>query len=318
MQEKRNLQNMQAYLASLITTPVDSHGFPVIRNLFFYGTNNSLYQAYINYWHDDSFLDNTKQVEKIWETTWTPFVKLQYVLTKIIENTELSGIAGDWWTIPDSAKLSIYNNVALDKLLQEEYPEGLRWLNGGKSSFNLNDHVPEMTARELLNAVKELFALYDVIEDDQLKLNKKNTQLQQDPIDWTEKAEPEYANTKVSRQGLKLDYTDDPNDLAFKSDQLLPYTLGDGQQEITTLIGVPYELSYGDTQHPDYNTWKTLILSQGGTSDELEHNEYTLRLFFDRHIQQDAQGDDYWMSCHSETDTAGTVIGDYSLDFDGT
>lgn len=312
--------NFQSYLSDLITTPVDSHGFPTIRNLTAYGTSNNLYTLYLNYYHDGNFIDNTEELTKDWYMTYIPFVKVVYILDKIIENTSLSDVAGGWLDIGDIAQLVIYNNRTLDQLFYELYPSDVnnQYFNGGKSSFSLNDHVPEMTAKEFLDVLVDGFALFHRVVNNVLYIDKKVTPLSLPPIDWTTKQEPEVNEDILEDEGFYIEFTKDEKDTYQVDMQHDPLTVGDGVNRLPIPWSVPYNVTLADTHHDDLNQWKMIVISQILSNTEgLGENEYGLRFFFDRGIQEDADGADYWMADYSDTDTQGNSIGDLSLTISG-
>lgn len=317
VEDKR--QSFHDFVDANILDASADYAFPVIKNKSFYDVSNTEFQEYINFWSDGSFINNTAHDEEVWEHTFVPLVKLKYIFSKIIDQvSSITSISGTFYNLADTQNLLIYNNVALDEVTYADYTGTLQYFNHYKQSFDLNDHVPEITAKAFLFTFLKGFKLFGVIESGVLNIYKKTDQISLPAIDWTHKANAKYTGQVNEKKGFLISLSEDANDLNTSSTQLQPYTVGLGGIPVTVPFGTLVEESDFAT-YPTSHSWKIPVAIQKGTSSagKLGKNNYTFRLLLYRGLQDDSNNNSYPMAQNSSTDYAGTEIGSYSLDIDG-
>lgn len=289
--------------------------FPVMQALNLYADQNSQYEGYVNYWKAGAQIDNTPQVDKTWEHTFIPFLRVTYLLAKLVDQLGLAGIAGDLYEIIQAEALCIWNNVTLDDPVEGNFTPPAVYLNQYKQSVDLNQHVPELSGRDLLDRLSFL-NFYLEIKNSVLYLKKKVTPLRRPIIDWTEKAEPPYETEIPDLAGWRMEYDtaekDDTSTILLQADPL-----GGGENVLTFPTYPVYYIMQQDT-HGGSGIWNILLYTAQGTSEALAlENDFGVRFFFYRGLQANSEGDDYPMGTNTDEDTAGAAIGDLRLSFSG-
>jgi len=296
---------------------------PMIYNTEFYGEANSLYGHFINYWREGDQITPAWHSEEIWRHTYIPFLKFTYLLEKIATAAGFSGTTGDFITNSDISQLCLYNNYALDQVEQRvNVASGAtEYLNGFKPEINLNDHAPEMSGSDFLNAFTEFFNIYTEIKDNRICFKKKVDQLRHKAIDWTKKSEPDYSRTINNKDGITFSFETDNDDTFYIVGQLAPKTVGNGEEPIKVKFKPLHDndLVVFDNQSGANTTFTIRLptLKQKGSSDELGlgKNETALRVLFDRGLKPDSQGRFYPMGQHGSKDINGDLAGLLSLDW---
>lgn len=311
------LNSFHDYALSLYNTPVDSHCFPVMLNLGFYGGENSSFLKYINHISNGQVLENVPEDTETWKHTFVPMVRVPYVINKLLENTDVTTVEGTYYESADIQGLLIYNNVSLDEVTFDDFSGGDQYLNHYKQAFDLNDHVPEMTGKEFFIRILNSFQLSSVIEDKKIVISKKIDQVNKMPIDWSSKAQNKYSRSLVQQSGYTIDYDRDDDDLKKSSSQLKSFVVGDGEQALT----MPFDTlidQFSISDEPITHSWLIPVVIQKGTSDagKLGNNPYKFRLLIDRGKQEDNNGNEYLMAQHGHTAYDNTELG-ISLAFDG-
>lgn len=306
----------QNRVAEVNATPVDSHAWPMLFWLNFYqGSNRRKFTSYINAAVGGNFIENQPYADPAWETTFVPFVKLPYIFARIAANTALVSTWAGYFDDTDIQQLLVFNNRAVDELIEDIYEEGddTKFINGFQLNIDLNRHVPEMTARELLSRFLSAFALWYDYTGTTITFYKKQDQLDDAPIDWTHLTEPGYTATRNRREGFTLDYQETEDQYTDPA-QLQPYTYGDGKDDIE----LPFH-TLNMTSRSAYVVAANLklpILNQAGSSTEggLGDNDFSFRLLFDRGMQPASNSQTYRYGSHDYSNYAGSAVGSLSLD----
>ena len=307
-------QNLQAYItaAAAGNEPV---AFPVVYAPQFY-PRNLRFRRYINHRIGGVYLTNDTDTEFGWLTTYVPYVRLRYILDQLAAELGITDIVFDLPTAEaaDLNDLLIYNNVSLDELQYDIFiPEGYSTeKNGFKTTINLADHVPDYTADELLNRLRQSFNLHIAFERNRLFLRKNIDQVTQSPEDWTQRTDPAYQRTTNEGGGVRLQFAEDTSKNTAVHDA---YDIGDASNEYT----LPFRPLH-DRTIPLFESgnarWKIVAIEeQSGTSEplDLETENQTLRLFFDRGQQPNENDDLYWQGSIEATNYDGDSIGALSL-----
>lgn len=167
--------------------------------------------------------------------TFIPFLKLKWVLELLLNKIGYRILNTDWTsTAPDFDKITIWNNAELNCELTTEY----RQLEVGGSftgisyfeeyaitrtklpvAFELKEHVPNMTLGNFINGIRKLFGIIPVF-DFKFKTVKllflKDILDQEDYIDWTDKADPNYDIEANDYKGITFAFKRDDKDKRIK------------------------------------------------------------------------------------------------------
>lgn len=307
--------NLQAYIdtAAAGNEPV---AFPVVFAPDFY-PRNFYFRFYINHRIDGNYLTNGYGVEYGWKTTYVPFVRLRHVLDLIATELGIDDIVFDIPTAQaaDLNSLLIYNTLSLDQLrLENSVVHGEEEKNGFATSITLADHVPDYTAAELLDRIKGTFNLNLRFERNKLFLRKNLQQTINPAQDWTSIINPRYERSTNEGGGVVLMFEEDSDTPWSPTHD--NYTVGDGSNDFT-LPSRPLHDRTLSLFESNNERWKVAAIEgQTGTSVplDLETEQQTLRLFFDRGQQTNEAGRSYWMGSTSTTNYSGGSTGGISLD----
>jgi len=316
--------NLQSFISTAASTPHDAVAFPVVYNTSFYGQQNRRWRNYINWRLDDTYVDNQHYVgEQVWEVTYVPYVRLRYLLDLISTEAGLDDIVFDLSATEaaEMEKLLLYNNYPLDRIHTEVVLTdglGTSFRNGFVTEIDLKNHVPDYTAKELLERIAGGFNLHFRWRNNTLYLVKNVSQLSQQAVDYTNHTSPPYERSPVEGNGVTLKFT--PTDDPPLSPQLEDYAVGDGSNEVVLPFRPLYERSIFNFFDDDRSEWKIASIQQKGSSPayEQETELATLRIFFDHGEQEDADGDTYWMGSPDNLAYDDSNIGTFSLDFTGS
>lgn len=307
--------NLQAYITAA-TAGTEPVAFPVVYAPDFY-PRNFRWRFYINNRIDNTYLNNEYGSEFGWATTYVPFVRLRYIFDLIANEAGLAGIVFDLPTVQaeDMDSLLIYNNVTLDNLrLERSFEFGELEKNGFKKSITLADHVPDVTAQQLIQRIADYANLNLRFERGTLYLRPNIRQIAQPAKDWTSITDPQWKRTTSEGGGVVISFEED-------TDTPWPpthdnYTIGDGTNELV-LPARPLHDRTLPLSQVDNEYWKVAAIEgQTGTSEPLgiETENQTLRLFFDKGQQDNETGKPYWMGSVGTTDYDDNPIGEISLD----
>jgi len=315
-----NQSNMTDYITDSHTNGNTKIAFPTYYNDAQYENGNPAFEGYINYYENGQLKQNTPQTTEQFEHTVVPFVRIPYIFEQIVANSDIKAISGDFYNLADTQQLVIYNNYALDQISEyfDVSTSAIRFLNGFKASIDLNQHIPDISAKDALKLL-DFANVYYEIKGETLYIRNKINQLLQPAISWTKKAEPGYNIEYEDREGFSLEYPTDDTDIAKRANQLTPITIGEGVEPITLPIGTIYEDMRSIFLNPDSFTWSVPIIQQKGSSDELKigMNETGIKLLFDRGLQNNSRGNTYPFGTHKSTNYEGNSVGTYTLDWSG-
>lgn len=306
--------NLQAYITAA-AAGAEAVAFPAVYAPNFY-PRNFRWRSYLNHRIGGSYLTNGYDAELGWATTYVPFVRLRHVLDRIAAQAGLSGIIFDLPTAQaaDMNAILIYNNLTLDDIrLENSLTFGEKEKNTFLTTITTAEHVPDYTAQQLLQRIAGSFNLHLRFERGALYLRANIKQVQQPPKDWTSITEMAYQRTTTQGGGVTIQFEEDTDEAAAIH---APFTVGDGSNTLT-LPFRPLQDRTATLFEAANARWKTAaIIDQLGTSKplDLETENQTLRLFFDRGQQTNETGQTYWMGTSGTTDYDNNTIGDISLD----
>lgn len=264
--------------------------FP-IKNLDFYGDKNIDYAGYMNYYKND-FVQNTDAGGRPQNTNClVPFPFLLYILNRIAQQLGYLGVSGPWTEEEDIKRLVIYNNYALDKLVDGR--------NAYNQQIDFRNHVPDMEIGKFLIAIKNLFGLSffinprtRYIEITKLQDVVRNTNFQ----DMNRLASAEYQKTPYQGNGfllsMKIDNADELSKELSTTDY--NYQIEGTEEKFETEAGTLFQIDEED-QITGNRSWSIPQTRQRGSSPEFELgiNNFSLRLLFYHGLQPDSQGNLY-------------------------
>jgi hypothetical protein len=231
-------------------------------------------------------------------------------------------LVGDWAENTEMQSLLFFNNRTLDALYHPQnyirttlgrnyvYPP----YNGFAEQYNLADHLPDITAYELLLWLASTFALTYQVRGGRAYIRSIESQLNQRPLDWTEKTEPSYSAETAQYDGFTLDYERQGYDNVVVG-QLEPYAQP-GQQpwQHKSRFFSLYHNSYAD----DEREWLVPEFQGKASSPALQTSErMPAMLLLWRDVKEDSAGNEYPLATAGNTDFAGASTGAHTLNWQG-
>lgn len=328
------LTDWAAHLAAVLATP-DDHVFPVVYAPEFFDTSrNAAWALYINH-TDDAGLYSINAVgadldegedpfSRGWARSVVPMPFVAAILEKVFGMAGATALAGDFTEIADVYdKLILFNNRTLDTLYHPQnyirtvlgryykYPP----LNGFAESYNLADHLPDVTAYDFIIWLSTTYALTYQVRGGRAIIRTIESQLGQTPENWTARMEPAYAAETAQYDGYNMDYERQGNDDVV-ADQLEP--LSDAGEDIwqhKSRFFSLYHRSLADTERE----WLVPEFSGKASSPATQSSEAMPAMMLHWHgVQEDSAGNEYPMATHHQTNYAGESLGDYTLNWKNT
>jgi len=316
---KRNNFNLQAHITALESTPAETHCWPVIRNEEFYTVpKNPYYENYINYRHGTHKGANEPRDDKYFKFNQVPQVKIKYIFDQIAANMGFLW-EGDFYESPEFAALCIYGNYAGDLTLQEGYETGLKYLNGFTEKFDLAKQVPDIDAQTFVLRVMDILNVYPVVSKKRVVMKKRRDQLKARILNTDEAVSPSSIKMQiVAQKGFTMRFKEETSDTFIDDSYLEPYVLGGGVT-IKEFEARPLSDYQPIIDYIGGAAFRVAALKALGNSDELDvgkTNTAGFRLFFCWGLHQ-GEYYNYMLGTHLNTDYAGNVLGDFSLELDG-
>lgn len=316
------MENFKAYVESVVATPADTHCYPLMRWINFYDAKVTGYRDTVNPVFDGVALSNMHtDDEKAWLYTYSPAIRMPYILERIRVAAGLGFVAG-WLADNADAQLMVEMSDRSNDALYHDFTQDnvYQWINGFEQSINLNNHVPKMTAFDFLKKKAEALNLLIEYRDGGLYINKALNAQVDEPVDWSEYMDPKRFDRTITKpEGVVVKYPLDQNEAWVNVDQLLPYTSGDGGNRIE----MPFNVFYmGAPALPnEYGYFRCPITKRVGKSPALGQQLATLALhpMFFRGGGLVTTGEAYEYATADELATDGTtVLGGLSFELDGT
>ncbi len=293
--------NTEFYVKDINQNSVATHAFPVLRWNNFY-EDNPIFEKWINYCLDEITIQNDLETERQWKHTYIPFVRLKYVVERIISAVGYRLSNNHFWNDVWTQELLIFNNRAIDRLVvpfntQEQF------INSFQTIISFADHVPDLSGKDFLFFIAEQFGLYLSFDGGLISFVSKNDQVTKQAVDWTKKSEPQYVIDEGQEKGYILQQRNQYDEYQSQ-EQLLPYRIGNGSQEILLPFGSAY-MGYHNTlyiphiqQAGSFNASSTRITGIDPATgvaitetDTLEaDNSYDLRLLSYQGMVSDING----------------------------
>jgi hypothetical protein len=267
-------------IRAALTTEPDDFVLPTFQNIFIYDLKNGEFQEYINDNRDGSIPANGWHPTMVCEHTFCPQVRFLYILEKALAVYETR--TGESITVLTDAphaqtisELTLFNLVTIDNFIKEEQRTGGGiYKNAYQRLVNLNNHVPDMTVLELINAVCEIFQLYPTLDNGIFSFRSRGDQFDTEVTDLSNSIDNRVEVEFKTAKGYTLAFADDDQEpLADYSDLVV-----NGTTIIETVAGT---VAFGVTFAP------MMISHKKGTSNQLSvSSTTTLRLFFYKGFQE--------------------------------
>ena len=289
--------NIQAFIAGAQTTPRADMAFPVSYERQHYGSLNQRWSGYFNYRLGGNFENNPHFEAPYFRYSYKPLVRLRYILDLIATEAGITDIV---WDVPtalqeDLEDLLIYNNYALDDVLFEQVLEenANLYMLAPHTEINLANHIPDYTAKELLQRLAQFFNMHFRFQDNRLYFRRNLDQLSAGPQDWTRYTDPNYDRTATEGGGVTLQFEADIDE-PFE-DQGDPEVVADGSNPITLPAAPVYYREINNTFADPSGIWTVATIEQRGSSPayELENEQETLRLLFENGSDFDSEDREY-------------------------
>jgi hypothetical protein len=136
-------------------------------------------------------------------STIVPVIKYMHALNSAVKAEGYSsGVVGDFTKIKDIRELAIVSNTSLDTYATS----GNRGYNIFNDSYSLQNHLPNMTALDLMTGLRQLFCVIAFDAVDAVEIVPIKDVINQRPIDITRYAVPEYAMKSKEDKGYLLSF----------------------------------------------------------------------------------------------------------------
>jgi hypothetical protein len=307
--------------ASYLETPNAFAAFPVTFAPNLYGEKNQAWLGYANYVTPDGDHPNDPRAyfSGGWAHTLLPYPRITAVLPGIAAAVGLTAFEGNFFE-EETESLCLWSNRPLDAIFSlYEYQEGEAEtlpVHTYPASYNLQDHLPDISALELIVRLCNTFCLFVYPSRSFLRLEPVAPKLRAQPRDWTQYADPTFRAQYDSREGFSLDYDRQGDETALPN-QLERVDGGPDAAEFRpgfyTLFDTRQVDSIAETR-----AWITPYIIQQGNSPYFGlSQEPSLRLIFDRGMQEDNDENEYPHASHANLNTLRQPVGEYSLDWQG-
>jgi hypothetical protein len=273
----RNVGDIPTHATALINSTVETADyafFPLLNRLFYTeSSTQGNYSGVVNGFANGQFVTHTVETDNSdpqspisfinQPTCYTPFPYLLFILKSIA--TEMGKtLTGSFSHNADIKQCVIYNTFALDELRID--PSSDLYGNLHATSINIKNHVPDITVRELLNALIVKFCLAITITDGDLNITFKQdalTSIEDD--DYTQALEntigTEPFKSKDTEGFTFTDVTDtddqaqkDFENIIVKADKINPPVNNINQFKIPTTDG---DIQFHVIHHEYYKATKT-------------------------------------------------------------
>jgi hypothetical protein len=277
IQETYPADFLEISFRNLLSVSQPDFVLPIIGNGSLYEGGNKTWLNFANNNQNGTITANTWHAEKYCQHTFCPQVRFAYILRKAFDivATKLNATITLNTDAPHNQTVSectLFNLVTIDNFLQEflstDSPVVPKYKNAYTRTIALNNHVPDMTVGELIDAFCEIFQLYPVFEDNNFGFKSSIDQMATTPIDLTEHSNYQIEKEYKTAEGFTLAFAKDDEETAVYP---APLVVG-GVKTITTKAGT---VAWGE------GTVKYLLSEKKGTSTPLSIQSKTpLRFYF--------------------------------------
>jgi hypothetical protein len=192
-----------------------------------YGGSNAEWDNHVNNWDgvNQTFLANANSAGQRTRNSFVPFVQAAGLMRKAIEAAGYTSIS-TFIASDDFLSLYLWNNRTMDSL------DPLTGVNWGNPSFNLQNHVPDMSCIDYLSGICDLFNLaqeFDPVTR-QADIYPRIELLTGDLVDWRRRTLAYRVEFRPA-DGRAFAYEKDDSDSNFAnySGQWPDVTIGNGK-----------------------------------------------------------------------------------------
>lgn len=235
-------KSVAEHIVAANNSPTATHCFPMLKWDGFYGDKN--HQWAVNYGVTNNCIDGTllenltmapDDEDLRWWNTVVPCVRIPYILNKIAEALGDYVWDGAVWDDADFQSIVHVSNLSLDLYREDLYSDLNRYKkNVFKPEIILNNHVPDITAAELINTLCNTFSLRLQSAEGVLSFMRSRTPMTIKPLELTNRIGKTYQIEPNTVRGWRLAMKTSPNELHATSPQLDPVQHLDGEYEILT------------------------------------------------------------------------------------
>ena len=319
------------------TSPDVSHRFPVIEAKEFYNGNLEEYSGLLNaHLSDQSYAYNEPGTDTH-RFAIAPQPSLKYIIEQVMAFVGMTQISGDFLNDEDIQNLIVFSNRALDRYVSiadfftdvtyEEIQQAGE--NAGNpalktniwsASYNLAQHLPEMTMYDFLMSLRSTFPILFLFRSTKaVEIRRIDLLLKQSIEDYTSLTEPGYKGQSAQYEGFILDYNRSTDEEVAQAGQLEKVISGDNEDDLAEFISDWYTLYHKKTTNFAFHNPYTIPYWDGnGYSEELGLTAASpMRLLFYHGKQPDSALDNYPYASHHNLNYFDQRISEYSLDWAG-
>jgi hypothetical protein len=319
--EERQLSEARTYnLHEYIDSDPAPFAFPTVYAPNLYAQLNPLFTGYVNWWLNDKYIENSYyQDDAGWEVTYIPYVRIRWLLDKIVEASGLVEISFDLPTLVEELEeLLIDNTTPLDRPTREFImTDFLGWQNrnGFATEIDLANHLPDWSAKELLTRLAHALNCHIRFEDDRLIFVPNQSQANAPERDWTDYTAPAYTFEPQPRQGVTFSYAPAEEALPPNWAEAADFVLGAGENPFEVPFRPLWNITIPNLPSPVLSTWRLAYTEEVGTSETFSTRPPAspFRLFVYRGEQYDQQGNTYRLGASDTKDASDDEIGELSL-----
>lgn len=323
------------HLDQVIAGTIDTHAFPVIHAPNFYDKDNEAWKGYVNYYDEAGEYPLTlRTIAEKSEYNLVPMPFLKAAFEEIFRTAGGLAVTGSFFSDSDLAKLIIYNNNSLEVDISEtNYIEDIEVITNienyiylsFKQSYNLADHLPDLSYYEFVTKVASMFPLVYQVNAGTIKIDTVQALLSKSSIDLSSYVLEDWKkkNTKYSDYDLSYTRYNTPEENEAYLQDLRSEENGLEAIKIKSEFFTHYfrriiDLNTADEAGENARRWvvptdpfvgSTIANDVGASAD--------LRLLFYYGLQPDSKGQNYPFASFLPENLNSESLGPYSLEWDG-
>lgn len=298
-------QVITQYIQELSENPLSDIVFPTFTAPNFYAEDKPPHYSLrivneCDEWTGQYFQNEATTEKQAFKQTFVPMFRVAYVLRQIAAKLGLT-LGGEWIDLPSTHRLIFFNAVTIDDIVELTATTPSQYVNQHKTSFLPADHLPDMTAKEVLKTICADFGLSMHIKEGLLILTKKAIvgQMQH----WTSKLVADKLKTEPGlNAGVKLHYDWGETSKSQKiPSNYAPLSIGKAEKAIQ--LNFNTVLRYFDRDHVGLPRETCWFWGKAGERPQ------TLLLYYGRNTGTY----NYPFASSDNTDILGNELNDYNL-----
>lgn len=317
---------MEAYSNYESETETSPFRLPSIYAPQLYDGKNESWSGVANRYQAGQYIQSPiEDPEKGWQETLLPQPRAAILLENIAAAAGLT-LAGSFAEDDELRELLVWNTRDLSNFItaygprlfyqidSELAPLDAPWVVYAPE-WNLAQYTPDISALELIKAVNFTFAHFTQIENGTLRQTPIRLVLQGTPEDWSMKVDPEYQVSYAALPDYALDYNrqSDEREIAGQLERVAESSAA----EVTEYICPAFSL-FEQVRDEGSQRARFPVSEEVGSNTHFGTGQQpSLRFFFHRGLQPDANGGIYPQAGHSRQGFSDEPVGNYSLNWDG-